>query len=991
MNADGLGLLKNGGHDGVQFKRWITGTLSGEDLGTFSSAAICILMKDVRNGMVLYHAPGSRVCNDVLCNFDDVETMRVHELEPEMKQITAQAPVSKQESSFKPTASQQKALEFLAEQKHGVSLLASPCGSGKTLILGWHAAALGFSTVVIAAPLIASAEQGLRRLAAFLPGHQPVAFWSGSCSIDGVTAVLDEDRLQQSLKAKSKVLIGTTYDSAGKVLAALKAKRRNGAGTLVLIDEAHNIGAAEDNPARLLTLGGGKLRKTILATATPPKSMMKELFDGQDIPTFSYSMREAIANGEIADYTITMPLVQDQNFRPVELADLEQGEDEWDAMGRAIFHAGAMHHDGARRSIVYCYSIAQCQAYEDAFRQVCEKYLGVEFWIGRITCEQSSGQRAGLLKTFQKPVKQVRLHILTSIRVLDEALDAPSCDSVFFTDVSSRITEKSWLRAVQRLSRATRLDRNNLHKVARGYIWADLEENENIASLLSTLQHNDPEVANKVRVHSSQYDVAVGNKEVAQLCHLELEEWQERFLVSHIDPRELIELKVNWICANVQASRPNQSLKASLNLPTGKTVDFSPGHWLDAIKANWLVKTPLQTKLTNEQMSSLVNSCAWLAGVILNWQAAENEDMYTPSLEEKLSWLVQYCAKDKPAQKDSIKIVLPSGRHFQFKAGAFVDSLRGNWLGSRSHSCLTALQKACLEEECHWFTNTIKRWEILAAKSTYKATIQEQVDWILEFCTDARPDQAFTIKIPLANGDTFDFKAGSFAKSILNNWVEGRKANTRLTDQQKTALESCSWMPDLIRRYQANALHSPFRPTVAQRVLWMTEHCTENRPKQRATILTTDPDGHPYEFQAGSFLNHISANFVQTRGTPHIKLTAEQISCICTVCKWIPDAQLDWQAAAEKVFKPTVDQKVGWLIEHCADHKPKFASVVSIVVDDSVTYEFKPGSFLNDVRKNFVERAPQRTHLTEDQLSRLKQKCKWMPTYIESCQSSDES
>ena len=90
MNADGLGLLKSGGYDGLQAKMWMTGTLNGEDLGTFSSAAICILMKDVRNGMVLYHAPGSRVCDDVMCSFDDVETMRVHELEPEKKQESGQ-------------------------------------------------------------------------------------------------------------------------------------------------------------------------------------------------------------------------------------------------------------------------------------------------------------------------------------------------------------------------------------------------------------------------------------------------------------------------------------------------------------------------------------------------------------------------------------------------------------------------------------------------------------------------------------------------------------------------------------------------------------------------------------------------------------------------------------------------------------------------------------------------------------------------------------
>ena len=893
--------MKNGGYDGVQAKLWTTGTLSGEDLGTFSSAAISILHKDSRNGMVLYHAPGSRVCNDVMCNFDDVETMRVHELEPEKKQMAAQAPVSKQEASFKPTASQEKALEFLVGQKHGVSLLAQPCGSGKTLVMGWHAAAVGYSCVVIAAPLIASAEQGLRRLAAFLPEHKPVAFWSGSCSIDGVTAILDEDRLQQNLKAKTKVLIGTTYDSAGKVWTALKAKRRNGAGTLVLMDEAHNVGVAEDNPARLLTLGGGKVRKTILATATPPKSMMNELFDGQDIPTFSYSMREAIANGEIADYTITMPLVQDQSFRPVELAALEQGDDEWDAMGRAIFHAGAMHHDGARHSIVYCYSIAQCEAYEAAFQQVCEKYLGVEFWVGRITCKQTAGQRAGLLKTFQKPTKRVRLHILTSIRVLDEALDIVGCDSVFFTDVSSKITEKSWLRAVQRLSRATRLDRNNPHKVARGYVWAYLDENDNIAQLLQTLQHNDPEVASRVRVQSSQYDVAVGTKDIAQLCNLELEQWQERFTMLRIDSRDLIQLKVQWLCEHASGSRPAYSMKVRLSLPDGGIFEFLPGQWMNNIKANWLDNTPTITKLTAQQMSQLEKSCTWLE----QWQtaAAEAGNAYRPSTDEKISWMVQYHAHSKPARSTSYSMKLAIGQLCQFRPGTFLADVRGNWLEKGTFGTrLTKQQRRQLEEGCEWLPEMIRQWQAAAAAAKPKPTVSQKVAWVIEFFSDARPHMLLKKEVMLPNGDLYEFPVGSFIGSIVHNWVDGRKPNTRLTDDQKSVLEtSCFWLPDVIEKLQADTAR-PACPGVQQRIDWLIEHCSETKPKYGSTISVTGADAQPYDFPAGSFLKSISANFIEIGGKPHTQLTAQQISSLRTSCRWLAAAESSWHAASCRHF-----------------------------------------------------------------------------------------
>lgn len=238
--------------------------------------------------------------------------------------------------------------------------------------------------------------------------------------------------------------------------------------------------------------------------------------------------------------------------------------------------------------------------------------------------------------------------------------------------------------------------------------------------------------------------------------------------------------------------------------------------------------------------------------------------------------------------------------------------------------------------------------------------------------------------IILPNGDVYEFCASSFVKRILNNWIDGRKPATRLTDDQMNILETtCLWMPDLIKKLQADAAKpTVYKPDVQQRVDWLVEHCADRR---LTAITVTDPSGQPFDFAAGKFISDIiRVNFVKASGRPHIQLTAEQIASIRANCKWIAAAEKSWQASA-MAFRPSLDQKVSWLIEHCGDCKPKFAASILIRITESVSHEFRPGSFLNDIRSNFIEGAAQRTHLTEDQLSRLKQQCKWMPTYIDSC------
>ena len=391
---------------------------------------------------------------------------------------------------------------------------------------------------------------------------------------------------------------------------------KNNQGTLVIIDESHNlVEHDEESSAWSLAFSGGDERRTILATATPPKSMKEDVLgSGKISAEFSYTMREAIANGEIADYNMVLPLVRDMQFKPVELSELDSRENVWDAMGRAIFHAGAMHHDGCRRSIVYCRSVAECEAYQTAFKSVCKDFLGVPCWTSSITCEDSSKKRRIILEDFERPSKEVELRIVTSIRILDEALDIPTCDSVFFTNVSADSSERNWSRTIQRMSRATRKDPLNPHKVANVYIWTSADEDSQLAEMLTSLRQTDPQFIDRVRVVSSQYDRAVADKEVQELCHKALAEWQREFQVISLGVRQLTDLKVSWLCEHFSKHPPMPHACITVSTPEEANYNFRAGWFLYDIRKNFIDgHSGYGTCLTRTQKNRVVESCEWAA------------------------------------------------------------------------------------------------------------------------------------------------------------------------------------------------------------------------------------------------------------------------------------------------------------------------------------------------------------------------------------------
>ena len=795
FGLDGIGLRPDGGYDGLQAKRWLQGTLNHEELGSYGFAIMAMQHADPRNGGVLYHAPGSRVTDNVLISIDcPRRNMRVHQLAP-MDHEQEEVAHGIDETLLTMRPSQQEALAFLAE--HSRVVLAASCAFGKTLIFATHALVGAYDVVVIAAPLIASADQDLRRIAAFLPEHKKLAFWSGS------GATLDEDRLTAHLK-EPKIVIGTTFKSAGEVHEALK--KCAGRKVLVLIDEAHNLNDSEDGPsARTLAFEGPSDWHVVLATATP-SSVLKETIDVGAFDEFRYPLWRAIQDGSCTDYTISLPLVTDNATRlPVELAELEVGEDEWDAMGRAVYHAGTMLHDGARRSIVYCSSKAECAAYEAAFAKVCTDFLGVDCWTARVTDDVGTNERNAILKEFQQPDDGIKLRIVTSVRILDEAIDVPKCDSVFVTSVAGTVTESSGTRIVQRISRAIRLDAENPSKVARVYLWPRDSDDDAMGQLLWTLKQSDADFIAKVRYDYVDHDRARGDAAVDELCCKELEAWVDKWSVRAIRVRDLIEMKVQALCTEFRDRAPKYGETFKIDYGT---IDI--GKFLLKVSCNWSEQKHAHTFLTAEQKTRIENACSWFLPRLTRWQKRWAESKkYQPSVHDKVIGMCTLYGEHPPRRGVPASFTTAAGDDFWIDYALFLNVIAYNWNpGKKALNKLTHEDMQTLENECKWMPDQIKTWrkKWVQQAEYYQPTVEDKVHVLCtQFSMKAPQARVITTAKTSSAAETFLIDAGAFFYDAMTNWNPYIQTKTRLSAEQMARIESsCTWFAAKLAKLRQN-------------------------------------------------------------------------------------------------------------------------------------------------------------------------------------------
>ena len=145
----------------------------------------------------------------------------------------------------------------------------------------------------------------------------------------------------------------------------------------------------------------------------------------KDEPDFRYSMGQAIEDGIVSDYDITVPVIS-KHHAYVCLADL------------LLKQAGRF-----RRVLAYCNTVAEAKR----FQMVLEE-LGLAAWHINATTKPTIRQAviAEFAGELQKPV-----HVLVTVEVLGEGINIPNADTCMF--VEPRQSYRSIVQAIGRVLR----------------------------------------------------------------------------------------------------------------------------------------------------------------------------------------------------------------------------------------------------------------------------------------------------------------------------------------------------------------------------------------------------------------------------------------------------------------------------------------------------------------------------------------------------------
>lgn len=476
---DGISFDGNTYH-GLQAKCWEEKRrICANDIGTFLSVVMNRFQVKNKDSKAYLYTKANLETNlrEDIENGGHIETIRLDYPElPDETTTTKKKPAKFQLRNYQVEAVNSLNTALQEGERNG--WLSMPCGTGKTSCYGEFGRQ--FKKVIILSPLRVSAQQNLHRLT-----HQLGLKKQQTILVD-CDHIREEKQVLDFWVDENNKLISTTFKSAETLLQEVLFSKNLSKDVLVIVDEAHN---RTDEMRDWMTAKKGD-SFMLWVSATPLPAENEQIF-------FSYSWADALNANWICDYDLLMPIITSNNEEDTDV-DTTKMEDDDLLMLKARFLISGMLRLGVRRVISYCYSKSECDKLIEILRKVCCEEMGLvedDVWLSKITEDVPGKRRDEILNEFQQRDK--RIHIITSVRILDEAIDIPACDGVFFLRVTNR--RESWIRTIQRMSRANRRDSSNINKKARIFLWLDNANHEKLPKCLEMIRDSDPEFYKKIQ------------------------------------------------------------------------------------------------------------------------------------------------------------------------------------------------------------------------------------------------------------------------------------------------------------------------------------------------------------------------------------------------------------------------------------------------------------------------------------------------------------
>jgi len=512
--------------NGLQAKYYFNKQVSSNDIGTFLAMQNALKLKNPLSKGLLYTT--SSLQADLAGLVANPSYPIKHVLHPwkhpDARTIPKDVHVQF-ECDKKLRSDQVDALKQL-EDKDGINALEIPCRWGKSMVAGHHTKRINANLIVAIAPLLVSVENLQDRLTCFLPEYLSLLVDSDT----GGTTNIEE--ITKFLASKRKHIIYSTFKSAVDILSKLLTDYED---AYILCDEIHNA-----NPQ--LCEFVQQFPKGLVMSATMPEEIVNLL----DINHTVYiPFAQAIKDGIVVDYTLWLPYLTKASDGttsvdieiPVEFSTYDS-----DLTAKAFYLATVMLKTGSRRCITYLGRQEECDQFIEVVKQIFEIYHGLTIWTGKIDSTVSKEKRKEILEAFQIGQDDV-YRILTSVRILDEAVDIPRCDSVFITNAGEHSSD---IRMMQRSQRSSTKDPKNPSKHNNIILWADGWEK--CVGALDLLREADPEFHKKVRIADCKYDRSgeITRIESVKEEEIEFAKWEEMRCVSLWDRnlKRINEIKV---------------------------------------------------------------------------------------------------------------------------------------------------------------------------------------------------------------------------------------------------------------------------------------------------------------------------------------------------------------------------------------------------------------------------------------------------------------
>ena len=365
-------------------------------------------------------------------------------------------------------------------------ILSLPCGCGKTYIS--YLISQKYSHIIILSPLKEFTKQNLNKFIEY--GYDK----SNSLLVD-TDGNRDIKYIKEFINNHKNLVISTTYLSMDLIIECLDLFKNS----LFIIDEFHNLSKSNifnenDNINKLLNS-----KNKILYISATPKIYDIENYNSKEyreiIGDMIYHMKynEAIDNKYITDYKIWLPPKEDKN---IELYNnLSIYNIDYIYFKKCNYLFSCLLNNGSRKIIIYCIDTNDMNKMMKNIKILNNFYI-LDLNINSISCENSDNERKKRLELFQNNNDKIQL--LFNIKILNECIDIPSCDSIYISYIP-----KNKITTIQRLSRATRIDKNNPYKIANIYLWCD--KYDDVKELLSSINEYDINLKYKININEINF------------------------------------------------------------------------------------------------------------------------------------------------------------------------------------------------------------------------------------------------------------------------------------------------------------------------------------------------------------------------------------------------------------------------------------------------------------------------------------------------------